>query len=66
MACDMIVAGDSVEVGQPELRLGIHAGAGCMPANGECHRQSSRRGVILTGEPITRQRLSPGADFRGD
>ncbi len=56
LMCDMIVAGDSARFGQPEINLGIIAGAGGTQRWPRAAGKAIAMEVNLTGRPLTAQR----------
>jgi enoyl-CoA hydratase len=56
LMCDLIVAGDSARFGQPEINLGIIAGAGGTQRWPRTAGKYVAMEVNLTGQPITAQR----------
>ena len=56
LMCDLIVAGDSARFGQPEINLGIIAGAGGTQRWPRTAGKYVAMEVNLTGRPITAQR----------
>ena len=56
LMCDMIIAGDTARFGQPEINLGIIAGAGGTQRWPRTAGKAIAMEVNLTGAPITAQR----------
>ena len=56
LMCDMIVAGDTARFGQPEINLGVLAGAGGTQRWPRAVGKAVAMEVNLTGRPITAQR----------
>jgi len=56
LMCDLIIAGDSARFGQPEINLGIIAGAGGTQRWPRTAGKYVAMEVNLTGQPITAQR----------
>ena len=56
LMCDLIVAGDTARFGQPEINLGIIAGAGGTQRWPRTAGKYVAMEVNLTGQPITAQR----------
>lgn len=56
LMCDMVIAGDSARFGQPEINLGIIAGAGGTQRWPRTAGKYVAMEVNLTGAPITAQR----------
>jgi enoyl-CoA hydratase len=56
LMCDLIVAGDSARFGQPEINLGVIAGAGGTQRWPRTAGKYVAMEVNLTGQPITAQR----------
>ncbi|HLD94317.1 MAG TPA: enoyl-CoA hydratase-related protein [Anaerolineales bacterium] len=55
MSCDLIVAGESAQFGQPEIKLGIMPGAGGTQRWAQAVGPYRAMEVVLTGEPISAQ-----------
>jgi len=58
LACDLIVAGDTVRMGLPEVRRGLVANAGGLVRLPSQIPTRIATELILTGEPMTAQRLA--------
>jgi enoyl-CoA hydratase len=56
LMCDLVVAGDSARVGQPEINLGIIPGAGGTQRWPRTAGKYVAMEVVLTGAPITAER----------
>ncbi|MDQ6919708.1 MAG: enoyl-CoA hydratase-related protein [Candidatus Dormibacteraeota bacterium] len=56
LMCDLVVAGDSARFGQPEINLGIIAGAGGTQRWPRTAGKYVAMEVNLTGDPVTAQR----------
>ena len=56
LMCDLIVAGDSARLGQPEINLGIIPGAGGTQRWPRTAGKYAAMEVMLTGAPVTAQR----------
>jgi len=56
LMCDLIVAGDSARLGQPEINLGIIPGAGGTQRWPRTAGKYAAMEVMLTGAPITAER----------
>lgn len=56
LMCDMVIAGDSARFGQPEINLGVIAGAGGTQRWPRAAGKAAAMEVNLTGRPITAQR----------
>ena len=56
LMCDMIIAGDTARLGQPEINLGIIPGAGGTQRWPRTAGKQVAMEIMLTGAPITAQR----------
>ena len=56
LMCDMLVAGDTARLGQPEINLGIIPGAGGTQRWPRTAGKYAAMEVMLTGAPVTAQR----------
>jgi enoyl-CoA hydratase len=56
LMCDLIVAGDSARLGQPEVNLGIIPGAGGTQRWPRTAGKYAAMEVVLTGAPVTAER----------
>jgi enoyl-CoA hydratase len=56
LMCDLVVAGDSARLGQPEINLGIIPGAGGTQRWPRTAGKHAAMEVMLTGAPVTAQR----------
>src|SRR5207253_4970 len=56
LMCDLIVAGDTARLGQPEVNLGIIPGAGGTQRWPRTAGKHVAMEVMLTGAPVTAQR----------
>jgi enoyl-CoA hydratase len=52
MACDIIIAGESAEIGQPEINLGIHPGFGGTQRLPRLVGRAKAKELLLTGDTI--------------
>ena len=61
LACDLIVAGESAKLGQPEIRVGIMPGAGGTQRLLRAVGKYRAMRMVLTGEPVdAREALAMG------
>src|SRR5579859_4972888 len=56
LMCDMLIAGDTARLGQPEINLGIIPGAGGTQRWPRTAGKYAAMEVMLTGAPVTAQR----------
>src|ERR1700716_2305739 len=56
LMCDLIIAGDSARLGQPEINLGIIPGAGGTQPGPRAAGKSAPMEAVLSGAPVTARR----------